>query len=239
MTDNASPPTQSVTLTGTGAQTAAAVSPDNIDFATVAVGNSGIVHAVTITNTGTAGLNVTGESLGGADPSDFDIIGGSCPAAPFTLAAGKSCTVDVYFAPTVVGSRSATLNVNDNAADSPQQVLLGGNGSPSADVAVFIMASRPKVAPGSAVTYSVVADNFGPTTATHVVVTDALPATASFVSSSGASCTTPPAGLHRQDRLHTGHDARLVVAGVHLHGEAPRQGKHQGVRHGESQGRHL
>ena len=56
------------------------------------------------------------------------------------------------------------------------------------------MPSRPKVAPGSAVTYSVVADNFGPTTATKVVVSDALPASASFVSSSGASCTTPPAG---------------------------------------------
>ena len=194
VTDNASPPTQSVTLTGVGAQTAAAVSPDNIDFGTVPVGNSGTVHAVTITSTGTAGLQVAGYSLGGADPADFDLIGGSCPQAPFTLAAGKSCTADVYFAPAAVGSRSATLIVNDDAADSPQQVLLGGNGSPSADVAVFIMASRPKVAPGSAVTYSVVADNFGPTTATKVIITDALPASASFVSSSGASCTTPPAG---------------------------------------------
>jgi uncharacterized repeat protein (TIGR01451 family) len=194
VTDNASPPTQSVTLTGTGAQTAATVSPDNIDFGTVPVGNSGTVHAVTITSTGTAGLHVTGESLGGADPSDFDLVGGSCPAAPFTLAAGTSCTVDVYFAPTAVGSRSATLAVGDDAATSPQQILLGGNGSPSADVAVFLMPSSHKVAPGAAVTYSVVADNFGPTTAAKVIVTDALPPNASFVSSSGASCTTPPPG---------------------------------------------
>jgi uncharacterized repeat protein (TIGR01451 family) len=194
VTDNASPPTQSVTLTGVGAQIAAAVSPDNIDFGTVPVGNSGAVHAVTVKSTGTASLDVTGYSFGGADPSDFDLVGGSCPAAPFTLAAGTSCTADVYFAPTAVGPRSATLIVKDDAATSPQQVLLGGNGSPSADVAVFIMPSSHKVSPGSAVTYSVVADNFGPTTAAKVIVSDALPPSASFVSSSGASCTTPPAG---------------------------------------------
>jgi uncharacterized repeat protein (TIGR01451 family) len=195
LTDNASPSTQSVTLTGVGAQTAATVSPDNIDFGTLPVGNSGTVHAVTITSSGTADLQVTGDTLSGANPSDFNLVGGSCPATPFTLAAGKSCTVDVYFAPTAAGPRSATLAVNDDAATSPQQVLLGGNGSPSADVAAFIMPSSHKVRPGSTLTYTVVIDNFGPSAAASVVATDSLPASESFVSSSGASCTTPPAGF--------------------------------------------
>lgn len=195
VTDNASPPTQSVTLTGVGAQIAATVSPDNIDFGTIPVGNSGAVQAVTIKSTGTAGLHVTGAALGGTNPGDFNLVGGSCPAAPFTLAAGTSCTVDVYFSPTAVGPRSATLAVSDDAGTSPQQVLLGGNGSPSADVAAFIMPSSHKVRSGSTLTYTVVVDNFGPSAAVNVVATDSLPASESFVSSSGASCTTPPVGF--------------------------------------------
>jgi uncharacterized repeat protein (TIGR01451 family) len=194
VTDNASPPTQSVTLTGVGAQTAATVSPDNIDFGTLPVGNSGAVHAVTITSTGTAGLRVNGDTLSGANPGDFNLVGGSCPATPFTLAAGTSCTVDVYFAPTATGPRSATLAFSDDAGTSPQQVLLGGNGSPSADVAAFIMPSTHKVRTGSTLTYTVVIDNFGPSAAINVAATDSLPASESFVSSAGASCTTPPAG---------------------------------------------
>jgi uncharacterized repeat protein (TIGR01451 family) len=194
LTDNASPPTQSVTLTGVGAQTGASVSPDNIDFGTVAVGKTGAAHPVTITSTGTAGLDVTGYTAAGTDPSDFSVIGGSCPAPPFTLAGGTSCTVDAYFAPGATGARSATLNVDDDAATSPQQVLLGGNGSPSADVSVFIQAARSKVKTGSTLTYSVVVENFGPSAAANVVLTDSLPASATFVSSSGGSCNTPPAG---------------------------------------------
>jgi uncharacterized repeat protein (TIGR01451 family) len=194
LTDNASPATQSVTLTGVGGQAAATLSPNSLDFGTVAVGGSGAQKAVKIKSTGTMTLNVTGYSIGGADPSDFDLIGGSCPAVPFNLAPGATCTIDMYFAPTATGSRSATLSVSDNAGTSPQQVLVGGNGSPSADVAVFITPSAATVRSGSTVTYSVVVDNNGPNAAAGVTVSDALPSNADFVSSSGASCTTPPAG---------------------------------------------
>jgi uncharacterized repeat protein (TIGR01451 family) len=194
LTDNASPTTQSVTLTGVGGQAAATLSPNSLDFGTVAVGGSGAQKAVKIKSTGTMTLNVTGYSIGGADPSDFDLIGGSCPAVPFNLAPGATCTIDMYFAPTAAGSRSATLSISDNAGTSPQQVLVGGNGSPSADVAVFITPSAATVRSGSTVTYSVVVDNNGPSAAADVTVSDALPSNAGFVSSSGASCTTPPAG---------------------------------------------
>jgi hypothetical protein len=45
------------------------------------------------------------------------------------LAAGASCTISVTFKPTKTGARSATLKITDNAAGSPQQVLLSGTGS--------------------------------------------------------------------------------------------------------------
>ena len=146
VTDNASPPTQSVTLTGVGAQTAAAVSPDNIDFGTVPVGNSGTVHAVTITSTGTAGLmspgtpsaaptRPTSTSSGEAAPSAFHPRGGQVLHRRRVLRADRR------------GFPKRHPDRQRRRRDSPQQVLLGGNGSPSADVAVFIMPSCPKVRP--------------------------------------------------------------------------------------------
>jgi hypothetical protein len=49
----------------------------------------------------------------------------NCPA---TLAVNASCSVNVTFLPTVLGSASAALTVTDNAPGSPQSVPLTGTG---------------------------------------------------------------------------------------------------------------
>jgi uncharacterized repeat protein (TIGR01451 family) len=191
-TDNANPSTQEVSLTGTGVVESATVLPNNLDFGSHRAGTTSTPKKVTITNTGGVAINVSGYTFTGADPGDFSYTGGSCPATPFLLAEGGACTVDVLFSPTATGSRSATFTVTDDPGS--QQVLVGGTGLPSADVAIFIASSASPVASGSTETYTVVVQNNGPSTAVGVSFTDVLPGAATFVSLTGGTCSAPPAG---------------------------------------------
>ena len=51
----------------------------------------------------------------------------TCPTVG-TLPAGLSCKIAVQFAPNTAGKQTATLAINDNAANSPQTVKLEGTG---------------------------------------------------------------------------------------------------------------
>jgi hypothetical protein len=87
------------------------------------VRTSSAAKSVTLKNNLTTALSIT-IGFTGADPGDFgetDNCGGS-------VAAHSSCTISVKFTPTATGSRTATLNVNDSANNSPQQVSLTGTG---------------------------------------------------------------------------------------------------------------
>jgi hypothetical protein len=61
----------------------------------------------------------------GADPGDFNVSTTTCGAS---LGAKSTCTISVVFNPTATGKRTATLNVNDGANNSPQTVALTGTG---------------------------------------------------------------------------------------------------------------
>jgi hypothetical protein len=76
---------------------------------------------------GLASLEVTGVTLGGADPLDFLISNqaGTCTTGA-TLAYDAKCNLRIVFAPTAAGTRTATLYITDNAAGSPQAIPLSG-----------------------------------------------------------------------------------------------------------------
>ena len=78
----------------------------------------------TITNNQTVALNITGISINGSDFTQTN----TCQSA---LSPGGTCTVSVYFTPSVAGARSGTLNIS-NDAGSPLSVALGGSGASSA-----------------------------------------------------------------------------------------------------------
>ncbi|PYX45965.1 MAG: hypothetical protein DMG79_17905 [Acidobacteria bacterium] len=78
----------------------------------------------TLTNNQSVALNITGISAGG----DFTQTN-TCQSA---IAPGASCTIDVYFTPSVTGTRSATLTISDDASSSPQSVALAGVGASAA-----------------------------------------------------------------------------------------------------------
>jgi hypothetical protein len=115
---------QSVTMVGTGV-VPVALSTATLSFAAQFVGSTSGNQTVTVTNQQIVPLLISAANLTGANPGDFG-IGGTCPIAPASLAASQSCQLTVNFTPSVAGTRTATLNLVDNAPSSPQTVSLTG-----------------------------------------------------------------------------------------------------------------
>jgi len=129
--DDAAGSPQTVALTGTGTSIGPTftASPASIDFPSTAVGAVSPVQVVTFTNRGASSVTITSISITGADASSFLRTGTSCPSL---LGAGGSCTVSLVFKPDAAGALTASLALGDNAAGSPQTVVLSGTGTASA-----------------------------------------------------------------------------------------------------------
>ena len=85
--------------------------------------------AVQVTNTGALTLLVDEVAIGGAHAADFSVAGNGCRGA---IAPGATCVLDVRFAATALGARSATLTFAANTAGGRHAVPLNGRGTPPA-----------------------------------------------------------------------------------------------------------
>ena len=116
----------------TPATSGVTVAPTSLTFAAQTVGTTSAALTVTVTNNGTATVNFSGFTVTGTNAGDFSLplptMSGGCNPIG-TLAGGANCTISVLFTPTAVGTRTATLNVSDNATGSPQTVTLSGTGA--------------------------------------------------------------------------------------------------------------
>lgn len=92
-----------------------------LSFAAQTVGTSSAAQAVTVNNTGNAGLSVSGVSLVGTDASQFTQSNNCSSVAP-----GASCTINVTFAPGSSGAKSASVSIASNATGSPTTITLSG-----------------------------------------------------------------------------------------------------------------
>jgi hypothetical protein len=121
------------TLTVTPASTTPAVqlSAANLTFGNQTVGTTSATQPVMLTNTGTASLVISGIATSG-DFAESNNCGGS-------VTAGSSCTIRVTFTPTTMGTRPGTLSISDNAAGSPQSVVLSGTGVAASPSAVNVL----------------------------------------------------------------------------------------------------
>ena len=99
--------------------------PSSLTFAPQAVGTTSANQTVILTNNQSVTLNISNIFGAGADPSDF-IQSNDCGSS---VPAGLSCTFNIAFAPAAIGSRTATLNVVDDAPNSPQIVSFSGTGT--------------------------------------------------------------------------------------------------------------
>ena len=116
----------SALLPGAQAVAQVAASPSSISWYKVAVGNTGGGKSVTLTDSGSSAISISGISIAGTNWGDFYIAANTCGSS---LAGSASCTLSVYFRPVTVGTRTATLTYTDNASNSPQQVPLSGLGA--------------------------------------------------------------------------------------------------------------
>ena len=117
--------TQTIALNGIGvAPPGVSLSPvSTITFAATGVGLPSAAQTVTLTNNGGVPLLVQSVLVAG----DFVIVPGS-DACRSTVAVSTACTLQIAFVPTVGGSRSGSLTITDNAANSPQVLSLTGAG---------------------------------------------------------------------------------------------------------------
>jgi hypothetical protein len=128
ITDNASPSTQTVSLSGTGAVPTVSVSPPSLTFGSQGVGTSSAPQSVTVTNTGTVAVTIPQPVVSG----DFSVTGSACN----TVSPNNTCIFDVTFTPTAVGTRNGTLTFTDSASNSPQTVGLTGTGAAASGVSL-------------------------------------------------------------------------------------------------------
>ncbi len=99
-------------LTGTGVgdcRPPPLVEPTVRDFGPVAVGTRSATGRFTLINTGGAPTGLVTVSIVGANPSDFGFEPATSTCEGATIAPGGTCVVDVIFAPTASGARSAVL----------------------------------------------------------------------------------------------------------------------------------
>lgn len=102
------------------------VAPAVHAFGSQTIGGTSAAATITLTNDGSATMNVT--SIG-VVPAPFTHTGGTCGAVPFALAQNASCTIDIAFAPTAAGPAAMTLTVAGDA-DGGGSVALTGTGAP-------------------------------------------------------------------------------------------------------------
>jgi beta-propeller repeat-containing protein/ASPM-SPD-2-Hydin domain-containing protein/HYDIN/CFA65/VesB family protein len=100
------------------------LAPPKLNFGNQTVGITSASQNSTLTNTGELALTITSIEVTGPDSADFARTH-NCPAS---LAAHKSCTITVTFAPTTTGTRTASVSITDNAPNSPQMLPLTGVG---------------------------------------------------------------------------------------------------------------
>jgi hypothetical protein len=99
---------------------AVTMTPSTLAFASQMTGTTSTAQNVTLKNTGNAALAVTSIHVTG-DFAQNNKCGSS-------VAVGANCTIAVTFTPSVVGTRSGSLSVADDATGSPQNAALSGTG---------------------------------------------------------------------------------------------------------------
>jgi hypothetical protein len=101
------------------------LSPTSLSFSDQLVNTSSAPQSVTLSNTGTVALTISGLTFAGDNATDFSQTN-ACSAS---LPGGGSCTIEVTFTPTAPGTRTANLVITDNASPSPQTLSLTGTGT--------------------------------------------------------------------------------------------------------------
>ena len=185
----------------------AGFSPSTVPFGQQAVGTLSTAQTVTLTNSGSAPLNIASIAFSGTNPNDFQETD-NC-ASP--LAGPGTCTINITFTPSLLTSESATLTVTDDSGDlsgSQQVVDLTGTGIQATTTTGVTSSANPSIL-REAVTFTAAVTPQGSYTPTGTVTfNDGAAAICAGValSSGGASCaiSTLAVGQHSVTAVYSG-----------------------------------
>jgi hypothetical protein len=142
-----------IQLSGMAGLFTVSVAPAGLTFASQFTGSTSASQTVTLTNTGNELLVIDSIEVTGTNANDFlqtNSCGSPIGGFPLALAAADSCQVNVSFAPTAGGTRTAALTFINNASNSPQTVILSGTAQ---DFSVTVASPSQTVSPGQTATY--------------------------------------------------------------------------------------
>ncbi|MGB7592709.1 MAG: choice-of-anchor D domain-containing protein, partial [Terriglobia bacterium] len=114
---------ESLVPTGTGPL--ANLSPTSLSFAGQGLETTSAAATVTLSDPRSVALSITSIAIAGTNAGDYaqtNTCGGS-------VAAEGNCAINVTFTPLALGTRTASLTITDDAANSPQTVSLSGTGT--------------------------------------------------------------------------------------------------------------
>lgn len=112
----------------------AQLNPRSLGFGSVHMGLTSDGQVITLNNVGSAPLTITNVSLTGANSGDFAVAPNRIGSV---IAPHGSVTMSLTFAPTLTGTRTASLAIDDNAYDSPQTMPLNGLGAGAALISIL------------------------------------------------------------------------------------------------------
>ncbi len=130
LTDDAPDSPQVISVKGNAnaaPSSAVAVNPSSPDFGTTTQGTSTPMN-ITVKNTGTTALHITGIVLAGANMNEFSFSDPTCNVA---IPVSSTCSIALTFTPFSVGAHVASVTLTDDAPDSPQTVQVKGNANPA------------------------------------------------------------------------------------------------------------
>lgn len=186
-----------------GSPTIQMLPPTSYDFGKVTAGNTPAPLQVTLGNTGTAPLNVTGITLNSPTGGPYALaVGGGakpCGATAPTIAAADACTVQVLFQPTTDGTFDATLQVGSNASNAPTASLsIAGSSEQVQTLSVRVnqidVVCAPSTPANTAIAYVSVTDQGGFSVLGLLAV--------NFLVTQGMAPGAPPATAQRVDQVY-------------------------------------
>ncbi|MFT4113921.1 Ig-like domain repeat protein, partial [Silvibacterium sp.] len=150
--------TGNLALADTLNQTILGLALPTLTFASSQVGEASAAQTITLANTGSASITVASLSFAGT----FALAsGGSCSAAPITLAAGASCTQNIAFLPTVLGAASGEVTVSGSGVVSQSVLLTGTATQGTSSLALATTDATPDVNESVTLTATVAANGSG------------------------------------------------------------------------------
>jgi FtsP/CotA-like multicopper oxidase with cupredoxin domain len=178
-------PALTVLLSGTGVAPIATLTPAVVPFGNQLVATTSLPQTVTLTNTGTAPLSISGVSLSGPNPAEF----GQASTCGASLTPGASCSIPVTFAPASAGAKAASLDVttSDPAQPLVSAALTGTGIAPVAAVAPTSLAFGTQTLATTSAPHGVVLSNTG----TASLVIGAITASGDFAQTNGCLIGNP------------------------------------------------